>query len=87
MAQDDQITSLDGTELVSTAAFEEALARNKPGAAVAIRFVRRSGEVVNTTVTLEEDPRVEIVPIEKTGGTLTEDQRRMRKSWLTSPKR
>ncbi len=70
-----------------SAAYEEALARNKPGATVAIRYIRRNGEVVNTNVTLEEDPRVEIVPIEKTGGTLTDDQRRMRELWLNSPKR
>ena len=87
LAQDDQLASLDGTELASTAAFEATLARNKPGATVAMRYIRRDGEVVNTTVTLEEDPRVEIVPIEKTGGTLTDDQRRMRELWLNSPKR
>lgn len=87
VAQDDQITVLDGTDLANTAAYAEVLGRNKPGAAIPIRYVRRSGEVVNTTVTLEEDPRIEIVPIEKTGGTLTDDQRRFRESWLTSTKR
>ena len=87
IAQDDQIASLDGTELVSMAAFDEALARNKPGATVGIRFIRRSGEIVNATMTLDEDPRVEVVAIEKTGGTLTEDQRRLRDLWLNSPKR
>ena len=87
IAQDDQIASLDGTDLVSMAAFDEALARNKPGATVRIRFIRRSGEIVNTTMTLDEDPRVEVVAIEKTGGTLTDDQRRMRETWLNSPKR
>jgi predicted metalloprotease with PDZ domain len=87
VAQDDQIASLDGTELASTAAFEEALARNKPGASVAIRYVRRSGEVVNTNVTFDEDPRIEVVAIEKAGGTLTDEQRRLRELWLTSPKR
>jgi predicted metalloprotease with PDZ domain len=87
VAQDDQIASLDGTELASTATFEEALARNKPGASVAIRYIRRSGEVVNTNVTLDEDPRIEVVAIEKAGGTLTDEQRRLRELWLTSPKR
>ena len=87
VAQDDQLTSLDGTELASTSAYEEALGRIKAGATVPIRFVRRGGEVVNTTLTLEEDPRIELVPIEKTGGTLTDDQRRFRESWLSSPKR
>ena len=87
LAQDDQLASLDGTALASTGAFEEALSRNKPGATVAIRYIRRDGEVVNTNVRLEEDPRVEIVPIEKIGGTLTDEQRRLRELWLSSPKR
>ena len=51
------------------------------------RFVRRSGEVVNGTITLEEDPRIEIVPVETSGGTLTDDQRKFRESWLTSQRR
>ena len=87
VAQDDQIASLDGSELVSTAAYDEALSRNKPGASVAIRYVRRSGEVVNTNVMLDEDPRIEVVAVEKAGGTLTDEQRRLRELWLTSPKR
>jgi predicted metalloprotease with PDZ domain len=87
VAQDDQVSNLDGTELTSLAAFEEALARHKPGASVPIRYVRRSGEVVTTTVTLIEDPRIEVVAVEKTGGTLTDEQKRFRDSWLTSPKR
>jgi hypothetical protein len=49
-----------------------------------LRFVRRSGEVVNTTLVPDEDPRIEIVPIEKIGGILTDDQKRFRESWLSS---
>ncbi len=84
VAQDDQIVNLGGVDLTSMADFDEALAKQKPGAAVSIRFVRRSGEVVNGTIALEEDPRVEVVAVEKTGGTLTDDQRRFRESWLNS---
>jgi predicted metalloprotease with PDZ domain len=84
VAQDDQLVSLGGVNLTSMAAFEETLAKQKPGAAVPLRFVRRSGEVVNGTITLDEDPRIEIVTLESTGGTLSEDQRRFRDSWLTS---
>ncbi len=84
VAQDDQIVNLGGVDLASMANFDEALTKQKPGAAVPIRFVRRSGEVVNGTITLEEDPRVEVVAVEKTGGTLTDDQRRFRESWLNS---
>jgi hypothetical protein len=33
---------------------------------------------------LEEDPRLEVVLVEKIGGTLTDEQRRFRESWLGS---
>jgi predicted metalloprotease with PDZ domain len=84
VAQDDQLVNLDGTALTSMAALDEALARHKPGDQIPLRFVRRSGETVNATLTPVEDPRVEVVPVEKTGGTLTEDQRKFRESWLSS---
>lgn len=84
VAQDDQLVSLDGTALSSTAAWEEALGRHKPGDRVPLRFVRRSGETVNATLTLDEDPRIEIVPFEKIGGILTADQQRFRSAWLSS---
>ncbi|HEX8030079.1 MAG TPA: PDZ domain-containing protein [Vicinamibacterales bacterium] len=84
VAQDDQLVTLDGTALTSMANFDEAMGRHKPGDQVPLRFVRRSGETVNATLALIEDPRVEVVPVEKTGGTLTDDQRRFRESWLNS---
>jgi predicted metalloprotease with PDZ domain len=61
---------------------EQVLGRLKPGAQVPIRFVRRGGERVDQTITLEEDPRIEIVPIESAGGALSPDQRRFREAWL-----
>jgi predicted metalloprotease with PDZ domain len=84
VSQDDQLISLDGTALTSTAAWNDALGRHKPGERVALRFVRRSGQTVNATLVLDEDPRVEIVPLEKIGGILTEDQQRFRSAWLNS---
>jgi predicted metalloprotease with PDZ domain len=84
VAQDDQLVNLDGTALNSTAAFDEVLGRHKPGDRVPLRFVRRSGETVNATLVLDEDPRVEIIPIEKIGGMLNEDQQRFRNAWLSS---
>ena len=84
VSQDDQLINLDGTALTSMANFEEALGRHKPGDRVPLRFVRRSGETVNTTITVDEDPRVEVVPMEKIGGILTDDQKRFRDSWLSS---
>jgi predicted metalloprotease with PDZ domain len=81
---DDQLINLDGTPLTSMANYDEALSRHKAGDSVPLRFVRRSGEMVNATLVLDEDPRIEVVPVEKTGGTLTDDQKRFRASWLSS---
>jgi len=84
VAQDDQLVTLGGVDLRSPNAWNDALSKRKPGERVALRFVRRSGETVNTTIALEEDPSVEVVLIEKSGGSLTDDQRRFRNSWLGS---
>ena len=87
VSQDDQLVALDGAALTSTANYDEALLRHKAGDRVPLRFVRRSGETVNTTITLAEDPRVEVVPMEKIGGILTEDQKQFRAAWLNSKQR
>ena len=84
VAQDDQLINIDGFALTSLSSYDEVLRRHKPGDRVSLRFVRRSGEIVNSTLLLEEDPRIEIVPIEKIGGVLTNDQKRFRESWLSS---
>ena len=85
--QDDQVVSLDGTAFNSPAVLEQILTRHKPGESILIRYVRRSGETVDGTVKLEEDPRIEIVPIERTGATLSPEQKQFRDEWLNSAKR
>ncbi len=87
VAQDDQIVALDGMPTTSMANYDEVLARHKPGERIPIRFVRRDGETVNTTIQLDEDPRVEIVPFERIGGMLTADQKAFRDAWLSSRQR
>lgn len=82
VAQDDQLLMLGDAPIGSS--WDDALAKHKPGATVPLQYVRRSGEIVKGTITFDEDPRVEVVPIEKTGGTLTDDQRQFRESWLGS---
>jgi predicted metalloprotease with PDZ domain len=79
---DDTVVAIDGVNLSSPDALNQALRKRKPRDQVAIRFVRRSGEPVDGTLVLEEDPRIEIVPIEQSGGTLTDEQRRFRSAWL-----
>ena len=82
--QDDQIVSLDGVTLTSPQSVEQVLKRHKPGDSVPIRFVRRSGEAVNATIVFEADSRVDIVPVERAGGTLTAAQQQFRDNWLGS---
>src|SRR6185503_12449440 len=82
--QDDHLVAIDGVTLTSAQSVNDVLKRHKPGDSVSIRFVRRDGEVVNGTLVLEADRRIEIVPIERAGGTLTPDQKRFRDSWLAS---
>jgi len=84
VAQDDQLINLGGVDLTSTAAWDDALAKQQPGARVPLRFVRRSGETVNATIELIEDPRMEVVLLEKTGGSMSDDQQRFRSAWLAS---
>ena len=84
VAQDDAIVSLGGTALTQQTQIDEVLDRHQPGEAIPILFVRRGGERVETTVTLDEDPRVEVVPVESAGGTLLPEQRRFREAWLAS---
>ena len=82
--RDDLIVSIAGTPVTTQDAFNQVLGQQQPGGKVPIRFVRRSGETVNGTITIEQDPTLEIVTIEQNGGTLTEAQKRFRDEWLGS---
>jgi predicted metalloprotease with PDZ domain len=85
--QDDVIQSLAGVDLTTQAQLEDVLGRSKPGQAVPVRFVRRGGEKVEATLTLDEDPRIEIVPVEQTGGSIGAEQKQARSAWLSSRQR
>jgi predicted metalloprotease with PDZ domain len=82
--RDDLIVSLDGKAMTSQQAFDELMRAHKPGDQVPIVFVRRSGEKVTGTLTLESDPRIEIVPLEQAGEALTDAQKQFREAWLGS---
>jgi predicted metalloprotease with PDZ domain len=80
--QEDDLISVAGTTLTSTDDLTNALASHKPGDEVDLVFKRRTGEEVRAKTTLTEDPRLEVVPTEKAGGTLTDAQKRLRDAWL-----
>jgi predicted metalloprotease with PDZ domain len=82
--RDDLIVSLGGTPVTTEDTLNQVLGQQQPGAKLAIRFVRRSGETVNGTIVLDEDASIEIVPIEQAGGVLTDAQKQFRNDWLGS---
>jgi predicted metalloprotease with PDZ domain len=80
--RDDLIVSIDGVNVTSQEVLDQTLAKHKPGASVPLRFVRRGGDTVNTTLVLEEDPRIEVVTLEHAGGTPIAAQKQFREQWL-----
>ncbi|MDP1570095.1 MAG: hypothetical protein Q8L86_08835 [Vicinamibacterales bacterium] len=82
VAFEDRLLAIDGIEVASQAALDEALGRLAPGRAVPLRFVRRGGEIVAGTLVPIEDPRIEIVTLESTGGAPSPAQQRFRGEWL-----
>jgi len=79
--QDDDLREVDGQRVASAQELESVLRRHKPGDRVPIVFVERSGDSKSATVTLAEDPRLDVVPVER-GGTLTAGQKAFRDRWL-----
>ena len=82
LAEGDVITAVAGESVGTPEQLDAALRRHTPGETVALAWRRRSGEDARTTVALDQDPRIAIVPIESTGGTLTAAQRAFRASWV-----
>jgi hypothetical protein len=73
---------MDGARLTTTEEVGAILRRHRPGDTIPIVFVDRTGLTKSTTLTLKEDPRIELVPVESSGGTLTPAQKAFRERWL-----
>jgi predicted metalloprotease with PDZ domain len=82
----DTVTSFDGKPIGSLDDFQSVLRAHKPGDQVPVEF-RRHGVAHRTTITLAEDPAMEVVTLESTGGTLPPDQKAMRDAWFASKQR
>jgi predicted metalloprotease with PDZ domain len=78
----DEIRQLAGTRLASPEDLYSVLRRQKPGDVLPIAFVDRTGLERKSSVTVAEDPRIELVPVERAGGTLTAAQKLFRDRWL-----
>ncbi|MFC5272182.1 M61 family metallopeptidase [Adhaeribacter terreus] len=78
---EDILLKLNGKKITSAKSLENILKKHKPGDNVILEFEQR-GQVKKTTVTLIENPDMEVVTIEKTGKTLSDSTKKLRDSWL-----
>ena len=79
----DVILKADGKNVDNAATFDAIVAGKNIGDKIVIDYTNRTG-AHQTTITLEENPYLEIVPIEKTGKELTKEQQDFRSAWLSS---
>jgi len=86
LEQDDILADVNGKPVTSIQQFNETVAASKPGDRMAV-LVKRGSATVNATITLQEDPELEAVLLEDTGGTPTPAQKSFRDRWLGSQQR
>jgi predicted metalloprotease with PDZ domain len=79
--QDDELRQIAGQRVDTDADIAAVLQRHKPGDTVPVVFVDRTGVTKTASVTLAEDPHVEVVPAES-AGALSPAQRTFRDGWL-----
>jgi predicted metalloprotease with PDZ domain len=76
--QDDELRTLDAQRITGDGDVLAVLQRHKPGDSIGVGFVDRTGVLKTTTITLAEDPHVEVVSVD----SLTAAQRSFRERWL-----
>lgn len=79
----DILLTIDGTEIKDQAALTKVTDGHKPGDVVNVTYTYR-GQDKTVKLTFGENPALEVVSIEKTGGTLTPAMQAFRDSWLNS---
>jgi predicted metalloprotease with PDZ domain len=77
------LVSIDGVVIKDQAALNNATDTHKPGDTINVTY-SYYGEEKTTKLTLSENPALEIVSIEKTGGTLTPAMQTFRDNWLNT---
>jgi len=78
----DELRTVDGSKVTISDDVTTIVRRHKPGDKIAVQYVDRSGSPRTTTMTLLEDPRFEVVPVENTGRSATPAQTAFRNAWL-----
>jgi predicted metalloprotease with PDZ domain len=79
----DELLAFDGVKVTGASRLEDAVQRRRPGDAVRLS-IRRRGDAQELTLTIAEDPRLQLVPVERTGRQLTAAERAFRNAWLGS---
>lgn len=79
----DRIISLDGRPVTSEADVAAILADHSPGDRVQVTYEQR-GQTRTATITLAEDPTLEVVTFEKAGMAVPDEVRAFRAAWLGS---
>jgi len=79
----DELLSFDGVAVTGQSRLEEAVQRRRPGDMVRLS-IRRRGIAQELMLMIAEDPRLQLVPVERTGRQLTPAERDFRQRWLGS---
>jgi predicted metalloprotease with PDZ domain len=85
LEEDDLINAVEGAAITGLDDWYGAIRARKPGDRIEVAFTRH-GTPMKTTITLAEDPAVDVATVEATGGRLTPAQKSMREAWL-APRR
>ena len=81
--RDDVIVAVGDMPIKAASDFVRILGIHKPGEKITLTF-ERHGTRTTTMLTVGEDPRRELLPVEQTGAQPTDAQRRFREAWLGS---
>ena len=79
----DELLAFDGAAVSGPGRLEEMVQRRRPGDRVRLS-IRRRGAAQELTLTVAEDPRLELVPVERTGKPASPAEREFRRRWLGS---
>ena len=78
---DDTITALGGQPVTTNESLRNGLAQHKPGDALQLTYTHR-GQAKTASVTLAENPALDIQLAEKAGQPLSSDAKAFRQNWL-----
>lgn len=80
---DNILLTIDGVEIKDQAGLTKVTDTHQPGDVIDVTY-SYNGQQKSTKITLAENPTLELVSIEKTGGKLTPEMQTFRDNWLNS---